>query len=125
VSTHAEIIKHHVESLVNGDVDEVISDFATNAVILCGPQPIKGSEAIRAFFSGVSASFDGLELDLSVGESDHHYIAWHTADGLRGTDTFYIRDGKIVLQTAFFIDRWSTAQPSTPSPSVSIRPTSS
>ena len=104
MSTHAEIIKHHVESLVNGDVDEVISDFATNAVILCGPQPIKGSEAIRAFFSGVSASFDGLELDLSVGESDHHYIAWHTADGLRGTDTFYIRDGKIVLQTAFFID---------------------
>lgn len=68
---------HHVESLVNGDVDEVISDFAANAVILCGPQPIKGSEAIRAFFSGVSASFDGFAFDVSVGESDHHYIAWH------------------------------------------------
>ena len=105
MSTHAEIVKHHVESLVNGDVDEVISDFAANAVILCGPQSIKGSEAIRAFFSGIPAGFDGLELDASVSESDHHYIAWHTAGGLRGTDTFRIRDGKIVLQTAFLIDQ--------------------
>jgi ketosteroid isomerase-like protein len=103
--TNAEIVKHHVESLVNGDVDEVMSDFSANAVILCGPQPIKGSEAIRAFFSDASANFDGLELDASVGERDHHYIAWHTADGLRGTDTFHIRDARIVLQTAFFIDQ--------------------
>ena len=105
MSTNAEIVKHHVESLVNGDVDEVMSDFAANAVILCGPQPIRGSDAIRAFFAGVSASFDGLELDVSVSESDHHYIAWHTAGGLRGTDTFRIRDGKIVLQTAFLLDQ--------------------
>jgi hypothetical protein len=31
VTTHAEIVKHHVESLVNGEVDEVISDFAAVA----------------------------------------------------------------------------------------------
>jgi ketosteroid isomerase-like protein len=105
MSINAEIVKHHVESLVNGDVDEVMSDYAANAVILHGPQPIRGSEAIRAFFSGVSARFDGFELDASVSESDHHYIAWHTADGLRGTDTFHIRNGKIVLQTAFLIDQ--------------------
>jgi hypothetical protein len=82
MSSNAEIVKHHVESLVNGDVDEVMSDFAANAVILCGPQPIRGSEAIRAFFSGIPASFDGFELDASASESDHHYIAWHTAGGL-------------------------------------------
>jgi ketosteroid isomerase-like protein len=106
MSTNAEVVKHHVESLVNGDVDEVMSDFAANAVIVCGPQPIRGSDAIRAFFSGISASFDRFELDASVSESDHHYIAWHTADGLRGTDTFHIRDGKIVLQTAFLVDQF-------------------
>jgi ketosteroid isomerase-like protein len=105
MSTNAEVVKHHVESLVSGDVDEVMSDFAANAVIVCGPQPIRGSDAIRAFFSGISASLDTFELDASVSESDHHYIAWHTADGLRGTDTFHIRDGKIVLQTAFLVDR--------------------
>jgi limonene-1,2-epoxide hydrolase len=105
MSTNAEIVKHHVESLVSGDVDEVMSDFSANAVILCGQQPIRGSEAMRAFFSDASASLDGFELDVSVGERDHHYIAWHTADGLRGTDTFHIRDGRIVLQTAFFMDQ--------------------
>jgi hypothetical protein len=125
VSTNAEIVKHHVESLVTGEVDEVMSDFAASAVILCGAQPIRGSDAIRAFFSGVLGSFDGFELDVSVGESDHHYIAWHTADGLRGTDTFHIRDGKIVFQTAFFMDHRSTPQPSTPPPSTSLRPTAS
>jgi limonene-1,2-epoxide hydrolase len=105
MSTNAEIVKHHVESLVSGDVDEVMSDFSANAVILCGQQPIRGSEAMRAFFSDASASLDGFELDVSVGARDHHYIAWHTADGLRGTDTFHIRDGRIVLQTAFFMDQ--------------------
>ena len=70
MSTNAEIVKHHVESLVNGDVDEVMSDFAANAVILCGPQPIRGSDAISACFSGAAASFDGLERDVSVSESD-------------------------------------------------------
>src|ERR1700716_439046 len=125
MSTNADIVKHHVESLVNGDVDEVMSDLPANAVILCGPQPIRASDAIRALFAGVSASFDGLDLDVSVSESDHHYIAWHTADGLRGTDTFHIHDGKIVFQTAFFMDHRSTPQPSTPPPSTSLRPTAS
>jgi hypothetical protein len=117
MSTHADIVKHHVESLVNGDVDQVMNDYDINAVILCGPQPIQGPEAIRGFFSGVSASFDGFELDVSVGESDHQYIAWHTGDGSRGTDTFYIRDRKIVLQTASFIEGHGGPEAETVTPS--------
>jgi hypothetical protein len=31
----------------------------------------------------------------SVSEGKHHYVQWHTASGLRGTDTFVIHDGKI------------------------------
>ena len=98
-------------------MDQVHDLLWTGSKILCGPQSIKGFEAIRAFFSGVSASFDGFELDVSVGESDHQYIAWHTGDGSRGTDTFYIRDRKIVLQTAFFIEGHGGPEAETVTPS--------
>jgi hypothetical protein len=79
----------------------MMQDFAPDAVILAGPRPTRGTDAIRAFVAGASADVEGFELDASVSEGEHYYVKWHTASGLRGTDTFVIHDGKIVLATAF------------------------
>jgi ketosteroid isomerase-like protein len=89
------------------DLKGVLSDYAPNAVLFTAQGPLRGPEAIRPLFQAMLAEFakPGATFTMrqQLFDGDHAYILWNaeTADNVYelGTDTFVVRDGKIVAQS--------------------------
>ncbi|HXH48933.1 MAG TPA: nuclear transport factor 2 family protein [Terriglobia bacterium] len=106
VSTN-DVLEHHLKSFGRHDLDGILSDYASGAVLFTPGGPIKGAAAIRAFFQALLAEFGKPGATFSLKhqsvEGDYGYIIWtaETADNVYelGTDTFVVRDGRIVVQS--------------------------
>src|SRR5262245_34994141 len=102
-----EVINHHLRAFGEGDLKGVLSDYAPGAVFFTQNGPLRGVEAIRPLFQAMIAEFGKPGATFSMQqqsfEGDHAYILWtaETADNVYelGTDTFVVRDGKIVAQS--------------------------
>jgi len=77
-------------------------------VVFFTPQgPLRGADAIRPLFQAMIAEFAKpgatFSMKKQLVEGDYAYIVWtaETADNVYelGTDTFVVRDGKIVAQS--------------------------
>lgn len=101
------IVVRHFEIAAHGTLDELMADYAHNAVLI-GPDGTlyEGKEQVRAGFAPVMAQEPrpSLNVTTSVFASNVGYLQWTMVDNegreFRGSDTFVIADGKIVLQTA-------------------------
>lgn len=95
-------LKHHLEALQGGDLDGIMDDYVEESVIIQGDNVTRGLEAIRAVFQGaVSAgAFGAIEMKHQVCDGEIGYMVWAVPGMIPfGTDTFVIRDGKILVQT--------------------------
>jgi hypothetical protein len=103
----ANILAHHLESLVDGDIDAIMSDYSDSSVLITPDGPLRGLSEIRRLFSKITVNvlpagseFEVLRKEI---EGDVAYTVWRGASAyfnfLIGTDTFIIRDDKIVCQT--------------------------
>ena len=102
------VLNHHLEGFSNGNVDAVMDDYTEDSVLIVQDATLTGLDSIRAAFSGF---FGGLfkpgtyefTMDRTEISGDVAYIVWHSTnegvDVKLGTDTFLIRNGKIVVQT--------------------------
>jgi uncharacterized protein (TIGR02246 family) len=102
------ILDHQIAAFSAGSADEVLKDFADDAILVTPDGVSKGHEAIHAAYS---AMFAGLfkpgtynfALDAAHVDGAIAYIAWRascaTAEIPMGTDTFVVRNGKIAAQT--------------------------
>jgi ketosteroid isomerase-like protein len=98
------IVENHLDALVAGDVDRVMADYADDAVMItAGMGTAEGTEALRTTFSMIPTEmFSGFETTELVVSGETAMVTWKT-DGLSfGTDTFVVRDDKIVAQTVAF-----------------------
>jgi ketosteroid isomerase-like protein len=102
-----DVLDHHLKAFDQGDLDGVMSDYAPGAVLFTKDGVIKGVDAIRPLFEALIAEFGkpGATFNMmeqSV-EGDYAYILWTatTADKVYelATDTFVVREGKIVAQS--------------------------
>jgi uncharacterized protein (TIGR02246 family) len=102
------ILDHQIAAFSAGSADEVLKDFADGAVLITPDGVSKGREAIHAAYSAMFAGlFEPgtyrLTLDAAHVDGDIAYIAWRasgaTSEVPMGTDTFVVRNGKIVAQT--------------------------
>ena len=101
------IVKQHMVALGKGDMEAVMADYSEGA-ILCSAQGLsRGHAEIRAtiepFVKKVLPPGSDFKLQKMLVDGEVAYIVW-TAEsaGFRlplGTDTFVVRDGKIVAQT--------------------------
>lgn len=107
-NTTLQVLEHHLDALAAGDLDAILSDYTDDSTLIGPDGPVKGRQAIRAFFkSGVDSLFKPgtyeFTMDTLQVADDIAYIVWHancaSADIVFGTDTFLIRDGKIAVQT--------------------------
>jgi ketosteroid isomerase-like protein len=102
-----EIIDHHLNAFAERDLKGVLSDYAPGAVFFTPNGVLRGVDAIRPLFQGLIAEFRKPGSTFTMTEQffdgDHAYILWtaETADNVYelGTDTFVVRDGKIVAQS--------------------------
>ncbi len=107
VRTALEVLDHHVQTLGEGLVDEVVSDYAPDAMILTSDGAVKGRDAIRRFFANsvvnVLPPSSTLIMHHKWVEGELAFIIWTAESPFYsfsfGTDTFIIRDGLIQEQT--------------------------
>jgi ketosteroid isomerase-like protein len=107
ISTAEAIVVKHFEIAAHGTLDELMADYADNAVLI-GPDGTlyEGKAQVRAGFAAVMEQDPRPSLNVTsrVFLSNVGYLQWTMHDragrAFRGSDTFVIADGKIVLQTA-------------------------
>jgi ketosteroid isomerase-like protein len=107
MASTTDVISHHLKSFENGDLNGVLSDYAPGAVMFTRDGALRGPEAIRPLFEAMIAEFGkpgaAFNMNQQFVEGDYAYILWsaETADNIYelGTDTFFVRDGKIVAQS--------------------------
>jgi ketosteroid isomerase-like protein len=102
-----DVLEHHLKCFGEGDLTGILSDYAPGAVLFTPDGPLRGADAIRPLFQAMIAEFGRPGVAFSMKqyfvEGDYAYILWtaETADNVYelGTDTFVVRDGKIVAQS--------------------------
>src|SRR5678815_5891086 len=102
-----DVLDHHLKAFGEGDLKGVLSDYAPGVVFFTPQGPLRGAEAIRPLFQAMIAEFAKpgatFSMKKQLVEGDYAYIVWtaEAADNVYelGTDTFVVRDGKIVAQS--------------------------
>ncbi len=102
-----DVLDRHLKSFGAGDLKGILSDYAPGVVLFTPDGPLRGAEAIKPLFQAMLAEFKKPGARFSMKqhfvEGDYAYILWtaETADNVYelGTDTFVVRDGKIVAQS--------------------------
>jgi ketosteroid isomerase-like protein len=103
--TPEEIFSHHAQALGAGDLDEIVADYADDAVFITPAGVKRGKDGIREAFTQLLADVPNAkwELPTTIYEGDVMFLEW-TADAAQtrvddGIDTFVFRDGLIRVQT--------------------------
>jgi ketosteroid isomerase-like protein len=107
MTTTRDVIDHHLKAFGKRDLEGVLSDYAPGAIFFTEQGPLEGVEAIRPLFQALIAEFEkpgaAFSMRQQLIEGEYAYILWaaETVDNVYelGTDTFVVRDGKIVAQS--------------------------
>jgi ketosteroid isomerase-like protein len=107
MSTTSEIVNQHLKCFYQKDLDGVVADYASDAVLFITSGPLRGLTAIRQFFQTFVAEFSKpgatFSMQQQYADGDYAYILWNaeTADNTyeAATDTFIVQKGKIVAQS--------------------------
>jgi uncharacterized protein (TIGR02246 family) len=103
--TPEEIFQHHAQALGAGDLDEIVADYAEDAVFITPAGVRRGHDGIRAAFAQLLADVPDAAWDLKtlIFEGDALFLEWAATSAATrvedGIDTFLFRDGLIRLQT--------------------------
>jgi ketosteroid isomerase-like protein len=106
-ATTQSVLTHHLDCFGKGDLIGTMTDYTDESKFFTPDGLLRGPEAIRRFFAGLFEEFakPGMSFEMLKQEvcDDTAYIVWkaETADNHFevGTDTFIVREGKIVTQT--------------------------
>jgi ketosteroid isomerase-like protein len=103
--TPQDVFQHHATALIAGDIDEIVADYADDAVFITPSGVLRGKAGIREGFASLLADLPNAEWNVptQLFEGDVLFIEWTAvSDKTRvddGVDTFVFRDGAIAVQT--------------------------
>lgn len=103
--TPQEVFAHHGRALAAGDLDEIVADYADDAVVITSAGVERGKDGVRTVFVKLLDDLPSAAWDLKtqILEGDLLFLEWaadsavHRVDD--GVDTFVFRDGMIWAQT--------------------------
>lgn len=100
------VVRNHLQAFVEQKgVDAIVRDYDDDARFFSEIKTYHGKPEIRQFFEAFIASLppgaiNRFALRTLRVEGDIAYITWSAGTGIPlGTDTFIVRDGKILSQT--------------------------
>jgi ketosteroid isomerase-like protein len=107
MSTTNDVLDRHLNNFYDNDLDGVLADYSSDAVLFTPGRQLKGPDEIkpffRAFFSEFAKPGTSFSMQEHCVEGDYAYILWtaETADNSyeSASDTFVVRNGKIVAQS--------------------------
>jgi ketosteroid isomerase-like protein len=104
--TPQEVFQHHAEALIAGKLDDIVDDYADDAVFITPAGVLRGKEGIRQAFTKLLADLPNAEwaVPTQIFEGNVLFIEWNarSADSRAddGIDTFvFDDDGQIKVQT--------------------------
>jgi hypothetical protein len=98
------VLQRHLQAATVG-VDAIMEDYTEESVMITHDATYRGRAAIRRFFTGLFEILpDGFFATMRVTRQEIigevGYILWERAPVIsQATDTFVVRDGKILYQT--------------------------
>lgn len=100
------VMERHAEAMKTRDVDKIVADYSEDTIVIATlfPKPIVGHEELR------KAVVEALKIPpISDGDTVKYtrkeaigelgYLIFENS-GLTGTETYIVRNGKIVFETA-------------------------
>jgi ketosteroid isomerase-like protein len=105
--TTLDVLDNHLKCFRGSDLEGVLADYSKDVVLFVPGGPLKGSVEIRPFFQAILSEFAKPGASFSMRqqcvEGEYAYILWsaETADNSyeAATDTFVVRNGKIIAQS--------------------------
>ena len=102
-----QLLDRHLDCFGRGDLDGIVADYSSAAIMFTPRGPLKGPAAIRSLFQTIFTEFGKpgttFSLQLRSVDGDYAYILWRaeTADNAYEAvaDTFVMRNGQIVLHS--------------------------
>ena len=97
-------LTHHLQAFGEG-VGAILSDYTEDSVLFTPNGPVRGLEGLRTFFDGFIRNsppelLDAMRLIRQDVDGEVAYIIWKAEPYITmATDTFVIRNGKIMVQT--------------------------
>lgn len=103
----SDVLANHLRTFAEGNLEELLSDYAPDAVFFAQDGPRIGPAALRPMFGSLIAEFAKPGASFSLRQQSVHgdcaYIWWtaETVDNVyeMATDTFVVREGRIVAQS--------------------------
>jgi ketosteroid isomerase-like protein len=98
-------LDHHIQAFAEG-IDATMQYYTEDSVLITPDATHRGLADIRGFFTAFMGAMpagmmDSFKLNRSEVAGEVAYIVWEAKPWFPlGTDTFVVRDGKIVYQTA-------------------------
>ena len=105
--TPQEVFAHHGQALGAEDLEEIVSDYADDAILVAQKQVYRGKDGARQVFTQLLADVPQAQWELeTVFAEDVLYLEWSAKGGGRrvddGIDTFVFQDGQIRVQTVIY-----------------------
>lgn len=102
-----EVFAHHGQSLGAEDLEEIVADYADDAILVVQKEVFRGKDGARQVFTQLLADVPQAKWDLqTVFVDDVLYLEWKATGGGRkvedGIDTFIFVDGLIRVQTVVY-----------------------
>ena len=103
--TPQEVTAHHVQAMGAQNLDEIVADYAEDAVFITSAGVMHGKDGVRAGFTQLFNDLPNASWDLKtqILEGDVLFVEWAadsaTTRAYDGVDTVVFRDGLIRVQT--------------------------
>jgi ketosteroid isomerase-like protein len=103
----SDVLDRHLKAFAEYNVDGVLADYSSDAVLFVPAGPLKGPKAIKPLFEALVSEFrkpgSSFTMHQRYVDGDHAYILWtaETVDNSYefATDTFVVQNGKIIAQS--------------------------
>lgn len=103
--TPQEVFAHHGKALAAGDLDEIVADYADDAVVITPAGAARGKGGVLEAFAKLLEELPDAAWDLKtqIFAGDVLFLEWAADSAVNrvddGVDTFVFRDGMITAQT--------------------------
>jgi hypothetical protein len=103
--TPLEVFAHHAQAVGTGNIEDIVANFADDAVFITPDRALHGKDGVRAGFAQLFSDLPNATFEVTsrVQEGDVLYLEWSaespTVRADNGVDTFVYREGEIWLQT--------------------------
>ena len=102
-----EVLNHHLSAFGDGDLEGILSDYGEDSLLMTPQEVLRGRGQMKPVFEALLTEFAkpgaSFAMHRQTVEGEIAFIVWsaETADNVYelGTDTFVVRDGKIVAQS--------------------------